>query len=359
MPNASSPLRHPAPARKALIIGALGQDGSYLTELLLGRGYAVVGTTHRDPASLARPYPGELRQLDLGRFDQVSALIEEQQPDEIYNLGALASSAHLFDEAIVSGDINGLAATRILEAILQFSPRSRFCQALSSEIFANSTTSPQNESTPVAPSNAYGAAKTYALHMLGAYRSHQKLFACGAILYNHESPRRPAHFVTRKVTLGAARIALGARETLQLGSADHRRDWGHARDHVRAMHLMLQHDVPEDFVVATGITHSVAELCEIAFGIVGLDFRQHVSFQPHIERRQELHELRGDPSKARQHLGWQAEVTFRELIREMVEFDLEQLRHDARLTRPSPHHEHPSHEAGSPAHEPSAPRLRR
>ncbi|MBB4199352.1 hypothetical protein CCR94_05840 [Rhodoblastus sphagnicola] len=307
--------------KRALVIGALGQDGAYLTDLLLGERYEVFGATHRTTVSDA-DYRGRLLHLDLTSFDAIRAVLAQLQPDEVYNLAARASSAQLFDDAIQSGDINGLAVARMLEAIHQVSPRSRFCQASSSEIFAAASETPQTETTPVSPCNAYGAAKVYAMHMVRAYRDQKNLFACSAILYNHESPLRPAHFVTRKVAQAVARIARGSGEILHLGPADHRRDWGHARDHVRALHLMLQTENAEDFIVATGVTHSVAELCEAAFAVVGLDFRRHVVFADLPERRAETRELRGDPAKARRLLGWSATTSFQDLIREMVEAEL-------------------------------------
>ncbi|HQZ02150.1 MAG TPA: GDP-mannose 4,6-dehydratase [Thauera sp.] len=312
------------PMRKALIIGALGQDGFYLTELLLRLGYTVIGTTHHDLGRMAGTYRGTLRHLDLRNQKDISALLSAEQPEEIYNLGARASSGQLSDDAEQTGDINGLGVTRLLEAIRRFSPHSRLCQALSSEIFAKSSISPQDEETPLAPANAYGAAKTYALHMLRTYRAQYDLFVCGAILYNHESPLRPANFVTRKVTRCVARIASGNAHSLQLGSASHRRDWGHARDHVRGMHLMLQHGTAEDFIIGTGVTHTIADLCKTAFEAVGLDFCRYVTFQPDPTRREEDLELRGDASKARRLLGWQPEISFEALIREMVNADLAQ-----------------------------------
>jgi GDPmannose 4,6-dehydratase len=307
--------------KRALVIGALGQDGAYLTDLLLRQGYEVIGTSHRAPDP-ETAYAGQLRRLDLASFDAIRALLSEIRPDEVYNLAARASSAQLFDDAIQSGDINGLAVARFLEALHQVAPHARFCQALSSEIFAGATESPQTEATPVSPCNAYGAAKVYARHMVGAYRDQRGLFACGAILYNHESPLRPPHFVTRKVARAVARIARGSSEILQLGPAENRRDWGHARDHVRALHLMLQRDEPQDFIVATGATHSVAQLCETAFAAAGLDYRRHVVFADIPGRRAENCELRGDAGKARRLLGWSAETSFGELIREMVEAEL-------------------------------------
>ena len=313
--------------RKALVIGALGQDGHYLTQQLLAEGCHVTGTTHRIlPPGDTAAYPGTLRQLDLAQEDSLRSLVRELQADEIYNLGARASSDHLFDDATRTGEVNGLAVTRLLEAIRQFSPHTRLCQALSSEVFAGCSTSPQDEQTPVAPVNAYGAAKTYALHMLQMYRARHGLHACGALLYNHESPRRAPHFVTRKVSLGAARIALGSGEKLQLGNAAHRRDWGHARDHVRAMRLMLRHPEPADYVVATGVTHSIEDLCHVAFSKVGLNHRDHVVFGGDPARRSEPVVLCGNAEKARRVLGWVPEVGFERLIGEMVSADLEKLR---------------------------------
>ncbi len=304
------------------MIGALGQDGRYLSNWLVRQGYSVIGTTHRSPAPGVDLHPGPLRWLDLASPDSVRDAIREVQPDEIYNLGARSSSAHLFDDASRTGEINGLGVTRLLEAVHRFSPTARLCQALSSEIFAGCRTSPQDERTPVAPANAYGAAKAYALHMLQAYRARHGLFACGAILYNHESPMRPAHFVTRKVTQCVARIASGSREKLVLGNAQHRRDWGHARDHVRAMHLMLQHPEPDDYVIATGVTHSIEELCRRAFGLVGLDYKDHIVFQTDDSRRAEPVTLCGNASKASRILGWAPETSFESLLREMLEADL-------------------------------------
>lgn len=315
----------PKPAtrgRKALVIGALGQDGTYLTEHLLNLGYEVIGTTHGQPNTALPSARSTLQHLDLRDLQSIASVLETHQPDEIYNLGARASSASLYDDPVLTGEINGLAVTRLLDAIRLIVPRARLCQALSSEIFAGAPCSPQNENTPVAPVNPYGAAKAYALHILQSFRHQKDLFACGAILYNHESPLRPPHFVTRKVTQSAARIAQGDTALLQLGSAHHRRDWGHARDSVRALHLMLQHPEPEDFVIATGVTHSVETLCSTAFSIVGLDYRQHVHFSPDPIRRDDRRELRGDAGKARRLLGWEPQIPFDALIREMVEADL-------------------------------------
>lgn len=308
--------------KTALIIGALGQDGFYLTEALLQRGYYVIGTTHQDPEIHADFQGSILHRLFLTEFSEIRELLLKYQPDEVYNLAARASSAQLSDDPVATGDINGLAVARLLEAIIQYSPLSRFCQALSSEIFAMSPTSPQSEQTAVIPVNAYGAAKTYAMHLVQSYRRHRKVFACGAILYNHESPRRPPHFVTRKITQAVARIALGSHEKLQLGNPNHRRDWGHARDHVRAMYLMLQHPNPDDYVVATGVTHSVAEFCDLAFQYVGMNYRDHVTFAPDAERRHEAVVLCGDIQKAQNVLGWTPSVKLPMLIQEMIDEDL-------------------------------------
>lgn len=314
--------------KTALVIGALGQDGFYLTQLLLERGYRVIGTTHRQPDNGAIPnYAGELQTMDLRDDASIEAVITRHHPDEIYNLGARASSAQLFDDAVATGDINGLAVTRLLDVVERLHPTAKVCQALSSEVFAGTTETPQSERTATAPVNAYGAAKVYAWNSVRAYRLQKGVFACGAILYNHESPRRGTHFVTRKIALAAATAALGKLDTpLQLGAGHHRRDWGHARDHVRALHAMLQSTSADDYVVATGVTHAVADFAEAAFRSVGLDYRDHVVFADSPDRRTEAVELRGDPRKAQQILKWQPEVLFPELVTEMVQSDLARLR---------------------------------
>jgi GDPmannose 4,6-dehydratase len=312
-------------SRTALITGIGGQDGYYLAELLLAQGYKVIGTSHREVAGTSIRIAGSevpTVHLNLTRTDEIKALLETIRPDEIYNFASRSSSAQLFDDPLATSTINGLAVVAFLEVLRGTLPQARFCQASSSELFANSKQSPQDENTQMLPRNAYGAAKLFAHAMIGAYREQFGVFACSAILFNHESPRRGPEYVTRKVTLAAARIAESRADALQLGSLDSRRDWGFAGDYVRAMWLMLQQAVPEDFVIATGHTHSVGELCEVAFARVGLDYRDHVRVDQDKARRPETIELRGNPAKAMARLGWRPSVSFAELIGMMVDADL-------------------------------------
>lgn len=314
--------------RKALITGLRGQDGSYLAELLLECGYEVVGTSHTAEHAGQWVFNGSIarvRYLDLSDFSQVRDVIGELQPDEVYNLAARSSSAQLFDDPIATAEINGLAAVRFLEAIREVSPLTRFCQAASSEMFAGTDISPQDESTPYRPINAYGAAKTFAANMVAAYRARHGLFATTAILFNHESPRRGMDYVTRKITHAVAKIALGQAKELTLGSLDSHRDWGFAGDYAQAMWLMLQQQTAEDFVIATGETHSVRQFCEVAFSHVGLNYLDFVRIDPQWARRSETIELRGNPTKIKQ-LGWQPSVGFEGLVRMMVDADLDRLK---------------------------------
>ena len=269
--------------KTALITGVRGQDGSYLAELLLTKGYHVYGTARTRsgaPHLPAVPLQGQVLYLDICNASEVLDIIEATRPDEVYNLAARSSSAQLFDDASATAEVNGLAAVHFLEAILQVSPHTRFLQASSSEIFTGGSTSPQDEGAPFRPVNAYGAAKAYAANIVAVYRAHHGLFATTAILFNHESPRRGINYVTRKITHTIAQIVLGQASLLTLGALDSRRDWGFAGDYVRAMWLMLQQPAPEDFVIATGETHSVREFCEIAFSHVGLDYRDFVRIDP-------------------------------------------------------------------------------
>ncbi len=317
-----------SPRKKALITGIRGQDGSYLTELLLGRGYEVTGTSHdyagsmplRDGAEAV-----EVVKIDLACAQDVCEVIETFRPDEVYNLAARSSSSQLFDDPIATAEINGVAAVRFLEAIYQSSPETHFCQAASSEVFAGSDESPQNEKTALRPVNAYGAAKAYALNMVVAYRNRYGLHASTAILFNHESPRRGTEYVTRKISRAAAMISMGCSDSLTLGSLDSRRDWGFAGDYVRAMWLMLQQPAGEDFVIATGETHSVREFCDLAFSHVGLNYRDYVKVNESWGRRVETIELRGDATKANLLLGWKSRVGFKELVCLMVDADIRQL----------------------------------
>lgn len=314
--------------RKALITGLRGQDGSYIAELLLENGYEVVGTSQTDEHGdrwILNSSMAQLRHLDLSDFSQVRDLVGELQPDEVYNLAARSSSAQLFDDPIATAEINGLAAVRFLEAIREVSPHTRFCQAASSEMFAGTDISPQDESTPYRPTNAYGAAKTFAANMVAAYRVRHRLFATTAILFNHESPRRGMDYVTRKITHTVAKIALGHANELTLGNLDSLRDWGFAGDYARAMWLMLQQQIAEDFLVATGETHSVREFCDVAFSHVGLNYLDFVRIDPQWARRAETIELRGNPAKIKQ-LGWRPSVSFDDLVCMMVDADLDRLK---------------------------------
>lgn len=313
-----------AAPKTALITGISGQDGGYLAELLAGKGYRVIGTSRSDGAA-----PGngsiELRRLDLSDTDAVTGLVAALRPDEVYNLAARASSAQLFDAPLETADINGLATVRFLEAIRRYSPGTRFCQACSSEVFAGARVSPQDESLDAAPVNSYGAAKAYGWHMVRMYRSRYGLHACTAILFNHESPRRAGHHVTRRISNGVAMIAAGRADRLELGSLDSRRDWSFAGDVVQAMWLMLQPAAGDDYVVASGRTHSVRDFCRIAFARAGLDYEKYVTIDAAFCSRAETVELRGDPSRARRQLGWTPRMEFADMVKLIVDADLERL----------------------------------
>ncbi len=307
-----------------MITGLRGQDGTYLAEYLITKGYQVIGTSHTVKGTYHLPMLDtgvEIKQLDIHKVNEVKNFIDKVRPAEIYNFAARSSSAQLFDDPIATAEINGLAAVRFLEAIREVSPETRFCQAASSEIFAGTIVSPQDESTSYCPINAYGAAKTYAANIVKAYRLSHGLFASTAILYNHESPRRSMDYVTRKISHSVAKIVLGQANELILGALGSRRDWGFAGDYVRAMWLMLQQPIAEDCVVATGISHSVRDFCQIAFSHVGLDYRDFVRADPQWNRRTETVELRGNPTKI-QSLGWGTSISFTELVHMMVDADL-------------------------------------
>ena len=311
--------------KTALITGIRGQDGSYLAELLLAKGYQVIGTSHRTDKnfhSMLGDAELKVERLDLSSATEVRDIVATVKPHEVYNLAARSSSAQLFDDPIATAEINGIAAVRFLEAIREVSPDTRFCQAASSEVFAGTDISPQDESTAYRPVNAYGAAKTFAANMVTAYRVRHGLYATTAILFNHESPRRSMDYVTRKITHTVARIALGQADSLMLGNLDSRRDWGFAGDYARAMWLMMQRTTPDDYVIATGETHSVREFCDIAFSHVGLDHRDFVHIDSQWARRTETVELCGNPTKIKECLDWQPSVSFKELVRTMVDADL-------------------------------------
>ena len=321
------------PGRRALITGITGQDGSYLAELLLHKGYEVHGIVRRSSSfNTARiehlyrdPHDSGVRlHLHYGdMLDSASLLtiLSRVQPDEVYNLAAQSHVRVSFDMPVHSGDVVGLGTVRLLEALRDLGQRPRFYQASSSEMFGASS-APQNESTPFLPRSPYAAAKLFAHHMTINYREAYGLFACCGILFNHESPRRGETFVTRKVTRAAARIRAGKQDRLYLGNLQARRDWGFAGDYVEAMWRMLQADKPDDYVIGSGVNHSVAELLDEAFGYLGLNWRQHVEIDPRYFRPTEVEELRSDASKAARQLGWQPRVGFRELVRMMVDADV-------------------------------------
>jgi GDPmannose 4,6-dehydratase len=314
----------------AMITGITGQDGSYLAEFLLARDYRVIGLVRPDSPGRYDRLANIRHRVDLitaNLLDQgrLQSIIEEYKPSEIYNFAARASSSQLFSEPILTSEYNGLAVLRILELIRMIDPAIRFCQASSSEMFGNTAESPQTERTPFHPRNPYGIAKLFAHGMVGSYRSAHDIFACSSILFNHESPRRGHEFVTRKITMTVARIKAGLESTLQLGSLDATRDWGYALDYIRAMWRMLQVSSPDDYVLATGVSHSVEEFCEIAFRRVGLDYRNHVVQNPGAKRPNDAVRLVGDSSKAQNALDWSHTISFEELVCMMVDEDVRAL----------------------------------
>ena len=326
--------------KKALITGITGQDGSYLAELLLGKGYEVHGVIRRassfnterldpiytDPhASGARLF---LHYGDLADAVVTSTLIAEIQPDEIYNLGAQSHVRVSFDIPEYTGDITGIGTARILEATRKAAPKARFYQASSSEMFGLVQEVPQRETTPFYPRSPYGAAKVYSYWMAVNYRESYGLHASNGILFNHESPRRGETFVTRKITRAVARIKAGVQKKLYLGNLDAKRDWGYAPEYVEAMWLMLQQDTPDDYVIATGETHSIREFLEISFNHAGLDWEKYVEIDPKYYRPAEVDLLIGDPSKAKKQLGWTAKTTCAELARLMTDADIAMLAHE-------------------------------
>lgn len=312
--------------KTALVTGVSGQDGSYTTELLLQQGYRVVGTVRsiaraREGAQTALMQRIELVEWDLMDQRRLLSLLAHYRPAEIYNLAAYASGVGMYDDPVGIGEINGLAVARILEAIREVDSGIRFCQASSAEMFGEATESPQSEQTRFQPRSPYGSAKLYAHSMIHIYRQRYGVFACSAILFNHESPRRGLGFVTRKITHTAAQIKLGLASDLALGNLEARRDWGFAGDVTHAMWMMLQAPSPDDFVVATGKTHSVREFCDAAFGYLDLDYRDHVREDPAFYRPLEPMQLVGDPRKLRQ-LGWAPQIDFPRLVGMMVDEDM-------------------------------------
>ena len=315
----------------ALITGVTGQDGSYLAELLLSKGYQVVGMVRRTSTinfDRIRHIQNDIEIVQGDLLDQMSLvdLLREYKPAEVYNLAAQSFVPTSWKQPVLTGEFTALGVTRVLEAVRMVNPRIRFYQASSSEMFGKVQEVPQTEQTPFYPRSPYGVAKVYGHWITVNYRESYDLFACSGILFNHESPRRGLEFVTHKVTHAAAKIKLGRAQALQLGNLEARRDWGFAGDYVNAMWLMLQQDSPDDYVVATGETHSVRELCEVAFSHVGLDYRAYVREQdPRFLRPAEVDLRVGDPAKAKRQLGWQPSVTFQGLVEMMVDADLEAL----------------------------------
>jgi GDPmannose 4,6-dehydratase len=316
--------------KRALITGIGGQDGSYLAELLLDNGYEVAGLVRPGAA----PYENlaevedrvELLEADLLNQTSLTQALRAAKPREVYNLAAPSFVPASWDAPVYTAEFAAVGATSLLEAIRLVDPTIRIYQASSSEIFGEPAKTPQTEDTPLAPVTPYGVAKAYAHFSALSYRHRYGLYACSGILYNHESPRRPLQFLPRKVAHGAASISLGLEHELVLGDLEATRDWGYAEDYVRAMWLMLQQDEPQDYVVASGESHSVRELVEVAFAHVGLDWREHVRVDTALTRgAAELHRLVGDPAKARAQLGWQPEVGLTELVQLLVDADLARL----------------------------------
>lgn len=314
----------------ALVTGITGQDGSYLAEFLLEQGYDVVGMVRRSSTVTWERIEHIKDQISIVQGDlhdqsSLMNLVLDCKPDEVYNLGAQSFVPTSWSHPTLTGEVTGLGVTRLLEVVRMAKPDARFYQASSSEMFGKVREVPQNENTPFYPRSPYGVAKTYAHWITVNYRESYNLFAVSGILFNHESPRRGLEFVTRKITDGVARIKAGLQNELHLGNLEARRDWGYAKDYVRAMWLMLQQDEPEDFVVGTGETKSVREFCEAAFGHVGLNYQDYVVQDPRFYRPAEVDLLVSDPSKAREKLGWAPTVGFEELVRLMVEADLARL----------------------------------
>ncbi len=314
----------------ALITGITGQDGSYLAELLLEKGYAVHGmhrrssteTWHRIQHIVDRI---NLLQGDLLDQNSLQSVIAETQPDEVYNLAAQSFVPTSWSQPLLTGEITGLGVTRLLEAIRSVRPDARFYQASTSEMFGKVREVPQTERTPFYPRSPYGISKVYGHWVTVNFRESYGLFTCSGILFNHESPRRGLEFVSRKVTHGVARIRAGKTKTLAMGNLEAERDWGYAGDYVESMWLMLQQSHPDDYVVATGQTHSVRRLCEVAFSVAGLNWEDHVEIDERHVRPAEVDQLIGDASKAREKLGWKPRVSFEELIEMMVRADCEAL----------------------------------
>lgn len=314
----------------ALITGITGQDGSYLAELLVAKGYHVVGMVRRSSTVTFQRIQQLQDEIDLIQGDlhdqsSLMDLIEQNKPDEVYNLAAQSFVPTSWNQPVLTGEVTALGVTRMLEAIRLVSPKTRFYQASSSEMFGKVREVPQRESTPFHPRSPYGVAKVYGHWITVNYRESYGMYAVSGILFNHESPRRGLEFVTRKITYGAARIKLGLAKELRLGNLESRRDWGYAGDYVEAMWCMLQNGEPEDFVIGTGKTHSVREFCDQAFSYLGLDYRDYVVQDPRFYRPAEVDLLVADPSKAVEKISWNPHVSFEGLVQMMVDADLKLL----------------------------------
>ena len=326
--------------KRALITGITGQDGSYLAELLLEKGYEVFGLVRRS-STVNFERIGHLQdKIELisgDLLDQKSLVsaLQTARPQEVYNLGAQSFVPVSWEQPMLTGEVTGLGVTRLLEAIRTCDETIRFYQASTSELFGKAQETPQNEQTAFYPRSPYGVSKLYAHWITINYRESYGLFACTGILFNHESPRRGREFVTRKITHGVARIKHGLDQELRLGNLDSRRDWGYAGDFVHAMWMMLQQDEPDDYVVATGTSRTIGEFCEVAFAHVGLDWRQYVVVDERFLRPAEVYTLLGDATKARKRLGWEPEVGFEEMVRQMVDWDLEQVAYQSAPVRPA------------------------
>ena len=303
--------------KRALITGITGQDGSYLAELLLARGYEVHGLVRGGSVQGVHVHHGDLRDQE-----SLAAALRAARPDEVYNLAAASSVAASWEDPALTGDVTGLGVARLLEALRATCPEARLFHASSNEIFGSARGGRADETTPLAPRTPYGAAKAYAHHLVLGHREAYGLFCCNGILFNHESPRRGEQFVIRRITRGAAAIKLDQTDELRLGTLDPQRDWGYAPDYVEAMWLMLQGERPEDYVLATGVAHSVRDCVAIAFDHVGLDWRDHVKLDDAFKRPAETDPFVGDATKARRELGWEPRTAFETMIAEMVEHDL-------------------------------------
>jgi GDPmannose 4,6-dehydratase len=317
--------------KKALITGITGQDGSYLAEFLLEKGYEVHGMVRRSSTEKFERIDHILDKITLHQadlLDQLSILrmVEEVQPQEVYNLAAMSFVPTSWSQPVLTGEFTAMGVTRVLEAIRQVDRKIRFYQASSSEMFGKVKETPQTEETPFYPRSPYGVAKVYGHYITVNYRESYDIFACCGILFNHESPRRGLEFVTRKVTYGAARIKLGLAKELRLGNLEAKRDWGYAGDYVKAMWCMLQQSAPDDYVISSGETHSIRELVELAFNYIGLDYKKYVVQDPKFYRPAEVHLLLGNPAKAKKQLGWEPKVTFPELVKMMLDSDMALLR---------------------------------